>query len=147
MLAGMDEPIPDLLPPDEMPPITDQATLQRTWRALMGPLGFADRQLWVLFIDDAGGVRAVTPIHEVPRRLVDEEAERLCRMLGHLEDGLSFAFLYARPGPRGRTGDDMSWARGLDRAGRRLGTRAWPVHLANDRELTVVAPDDLADAG
>ncbi|HEY1117108.1 MAG TPA: hypothetical protein VGE43_05355, partial [Acidimicrobiales bacterium] len=42
---------PPLLPPEQMPDIVDQVTLDHTWRALMGGLGFAEPQLWALFID------------------------------------------------------------------------------------------------
>lgn len=49
------------------------------------------------------------------------------------------AFLYCRPGPAGWLIGDRHWAAGL--AG--LFPGGWPVHLANDHELRVVAPDDL----
>jgi hypothetical protein len=152
MLSGMtgfpdDDDVPELLPPDEMPPITDQMTLHRTWRALMGPLGFARRQLWVMHVGDDDRPLGVVQIDEVPAELDPEHAEMVVSMLREAAGDVTFAFLFARPGRSPRTAADLSWAVGLTRACRAAGVRAWPVHLANDRELTVVAPDDLADAG
>jgi hypothetical protein len=153
MLAGMDddtpEDIPELLPPDEMPPITDQLTLHRTWRALMGPLGFARRQLWVMHVGADDRPLGVVQVDDVPAHLDPEHAELVVRTMAEATgagEEVSFAFLLARPGRASRTTADLSWARGLTRACRAVGLRAWPVHLANDREIAVVAPDDLADA-
>ena len=131
--------IPPLLPPEQMPPIDDQATLERTWRALMGRLGFAEPQLWALFVAGAQPLHAAeivgVPLH--PQR---EELESLRELVEHAHDhGLSCAFLYARPGGPARTEGDLVWARGLGTLDDR-----WPVHLANDVELRVAAPDDLA---
>jgi hypothetical protein len=143
----MDDEIPPLLPPDEMASVTDQATLHHTWRALMGPLGFADRQLWVLFLSADGRPLGVTPVHDVPPRLDADEADLLMALLGEAGDDMSVAFLYARPGRGPRTADDLTWASGLVRACRAAGVPTWPVHLADDRQLSVVGPDDLEDAG
>jgi hypothetical protein len=137
--------IPPLLPPDQMPSITDQAALYRTWRALMGPLGFSRRQLWVLAID-GDRPRGVTQVDEVPARLDDDMAVELLSLFAEVAPGASLAFLYARPGLGPRTADDLSWGAALSRATRTVPVRVWPVHLADDRAITVVAPDDLADA-
>jgi hypothetical protein len=140
--------IPPLLPPDQMPPVTDQLTLHRTWRALMGELGFSHRQLWVLHLDPGGKPLGVVQIDDVPARLDAAHAELLVRALGEAAGAdVGLAFLVARPGRAPRSADDLTWATGLARACHRAGARCWPVHLANDREITVVAPDDLADAG
>jgi hypothetical protein len=155
MLARMtdtphDEPdeIPPLLPPDQMPPVTDQLALHRTWRALMGELGFAGPQLWVLHLGGDGRPLGVVQIDDVPARLDAAHADLLVRALGRAAgDGVALAFLFARPGRAARTPEDLTWATGLARACRTAGVRSWPVHLANDREITVVAPEDLADAG
>jgi hypothetical protein len=147
MLARMDEDIPPLLPPEQMPPIKDQATLHHTWRALMGELGFAGPQLWVFFVDDHGRPGDVVTIKDVPARLAAPDAEQLIPLLREVGEGRAVAFLYARPGRGGRTADDLTWARQLTRTCRKAGLRVWPVHLATDREITVVAPDDLDLAG
>ena len=51
--------IPPLLSPDQMPPIRSQDDLHRHWRALMGPLGFSGRQLWLNVL---GADRRPTPV-------------------------------------------------------------------------------------
>lgn len=131
---------PPLLPADEMPPIVDQASLEHTWRALMGELGFADPQLWMLFVQDRR-VRNLGKIEDVPADPSPDQTQAVLRLLGHLSADPTFcAFLYARPGQAGLTPGDLAWARGLTRPG------GWPVHVANDVELKVVSPDDLAAA-
>lgn len=143
--SGPDD-IPPLLSPEQMPPITDQAGLHLTWRALMGPLGFSRRQLWVLTID-GDRPRGVTQIDEVPARLSDDMAVELLSLFAEVAPGASLAFLYARPGVGQRTDDDLSWGAAVARAAHRVPVTVWPVHLADDRSITVVAPDDLLDAG
>lgn len=140
----MTDEIPKLLPPDQMPPIEDQAGLEHHWRAMMGELGFAAPQLWVLFIDPHGIVAGALQVKEMPQTCTDEDIAALRDLHEHLP-GFTHAFLFARPGQRARTDGDMCWARGLARLTHELGG-TWPVHLANDFELTVVAPDDLAAA-
>ena len=61
----MTDEIPKLLPPDQMPPIEDQAGLEHHWRAMMGELGFAAPQLWVLFIDPHGIVAGALAIFQM----------------------------------------------------------------------------------
>jgi hypothetical protein len=68
-------------------------------------------------------------------------------VLDHLRDffdGGAVALLYTRPGRRPMNDDDRSWARSLTRAARQVEIPLWPVHFANDEELLVFAPDDLA---
>jgi hypothetical protein len=136
--------IPELLPPDEMPAIVDQCSLEDVWRRLMGKLGFGDPQLWILLLNEVGGIEVIVPVHDAPLAWDAETGAGLRHVLEHV--GVhSFAFLFARPGGRLRTPDDLAWARALAGICRDLGS-PWPVHLANDFELTVVAPDDLAQA-
>jgi hypothetical protein len=138
--------IPPLLPPDQMPPVTDQATLHRTWRALMGKLGFASRQIWVLFLDEGGQPLHATTVERVPRRAWPADVLQLARVFASVDPHAAPAFLYARPGSGPRTEEDLAWGRALATASRDAGIGRWPVHLANGDEITVVAPDDLAEA-
>lgn len=134
--------IPPLLPPDQMPPITDQASLEHTWRALMGELGFSKPQLWLFFIaGDRPG--PVLNVEDVPLHPSQEEIDGLERLLADVvADDRTCAFLYARPGGSGRTPGDLAWARALAA----VPGATWPVHLANNVELRVAAPDDLAES-
>ena len=119
------------------------------WRSLMGPLGFGQRLLWLQLLDaDGRCTPLLLTIEELPL-LPDEECfDQLVGFVRHLVElevpGGSVAFLLSRPGRAGLSAGDLRWARGLTDAARRLGVRAWPVHLANDHELRVVTDDDLA---
>jgi hypothetical protein len=53
-------------------------------------------------------------------------------------------FLLTRPGRAEITAGERRWAQALADVVRRAGLRPWPVHRANDHELVVIAPDDLA---
>lgn len=141
-MTSDDPDTPRLRPPHLMPPITDQAALEGTWRALMGELGFAVPQLWLLFIDGAQP-RHVVHVEDVPLFPGERDLEQVRGLLGLVVgETRSCAVLYARPGGTRRTPGDLAWARGLSGIG-----GPWPVHLANDNELRVAAPDDLAAAG
>lgn len=139
MVVGMkSDEIPPLLPPDQMPRITDQEALERTWRALMGKLGFSEPQLWIMFLIDDHAAHLVE-VRELPAVPDPEFLQNLGEMVCHLVDETQCAFLYCRPGPRGATQSDRAWGSGLSG----VFSGGWPVHLANDQDLRVVAPDDL----
>jgi hypothetical protein len=122
--------------------IPDQATLERAWRQLMDPLGFRTPQLWLLFLQGFRPRQLLRTSH-VPLDPVCADLDRIGVLLERvLMRGESCAFLYARPGPAGQTERDLAWARGLTRI-----STGWPVHLANDDEVRVAAPDDLLLSG
>jgi hypothetical protein len=134
--------IPPRLSPDEMPPLIDQASVEFAWRSLIGSAGFTSPELWLLFVD---GDRALhlLQVEDVPLRPSPGECANIAQLLDQLlDERRSCAFLYARPGGRDRTPGDLAWARALASISDR-----WPVHLANDVEVRVAAPDDLAAAG
>ena len=145
----MNEHIPPLRRPEDMSPIRSEIDLHQHWRALMGPLGFSQPALWVQFLsidDRADGM--ITHIEELPDDPEDLLLDNLMWICGEMLDsglpGGRVAFLYSRPGSRLVTEDDRSWARGLMSAARKAGVPCEPIHLANDEELRVFAPDDLA---
>jgi hypothetical protein len=138
--------IPPLTRPEDMPPIRSQADLQRTWRSLMGPLGFAGRSLWLLVLDEH---RRPTPVvlqvEELPPRPDPEVQSALVSVVSSVvEDAGQVAFLLARPGDDGLTEEDGAWATMLQEVARQAGAPVWAVHRANDRALLAIAPDDLA---
>ncbi|MGI8675667.1 MAG: hypothetical protein ACR2JT_01895 [Nocardioidaceae bacterium] len=143
-----DDDIPPLRRPEDMRPVRSQADLWRYWRALMGPLGFSERLLWLQFLEPDGRVTpSLTQITELPRvpdaRLVDNLmmlCHRVCR--DNLEGG-SVAVLLSRPGPAGITADERIWAQRLTDAAVLAEVPLWPVHVANDQVLVVIPPDDL----
>jgi len=145
----MNDEIPRLLPPEQMPPVRSQYDLCLRWRAMMGPLGFSERLLWLSFLT---AERTMSPhliqIADIP---VDPEPEMLdsltwicnqtCRDPGLA--GGSLAVLLSRPGTAAITDSDRVWARGLTLAAQRGRLRMEPVHLATDERVCVFAPDDL----
>ncbi len=144
----MDDDIPPLLPVHEMPPVRTQHHLYLHWRALMGPLGFSERLVWVSLLDDGGFQTPVlTQIADLPAHPDDEMLARLMGAFSevlhtHAEGG-SVALLLSRPGRAPMTESDRAWARGLMSAAERAGVPMRPIHLANDEELRVFADDDL----
>jgi hypothetical protein len=143
----MDNDIPPLRRPEDMPPIRSQADLHQLWRALVGELGFSSPQLWLVILDaDDLCTPVIQHIVEVP----DLPASRMlngllgmCRsVVEEVVTGGSVAFLRARPGPAGITASDRAWAAGLLTAARELGVACRPVHLANDHEIRAFTPDD-----
>ena len=140
--------IPPLRPIDDMLPIKTQDDLCQLWRSLMGPLGFGRHRLWIVTMGADG--------HVLPGLIqVDEcpiEPDRV--VLGHLMERLlelfdedpwrhSVAFLWSRPGSSATNPSDRAWAHAIREAVDRALIPAWPVHLANDFDLRVFAPDEL----
>ncbi len=139
--------IPPLRRPEASPPIRSQADLHQHWRALMGELGFAAPQLWMVLLDADGGcspvVQKIDEIPHLPEPEVLANLMTVCRgLLDRVLPGGSVAFLMARPGPAGLTASDRAWAGGLAAAARERGVECRPVHLANDQEIRAFTPDD-----
>ena len=146
----MDDDIPPMTSPDDLPPVRTQEDLHRLWRMLMGPLGFGGRSLWVHLLDDEGvSTPLILQIEDLPSLPDLQMRVRLQHVLRHLvqDEGGSIAFLLTEPGRSGITSGQRQWAQALAEIVRRLGLRPWPVHRANDEELVVVAPDNLAATG
>lgn len=131
-------------PAGDVPPVRTPADLDRLWRRLMGDLGFAAPQIWTLLLRDGRLIRPIT-LDQVPVTPTSDAAQRLGHVVEAVQgldaEPLECAFLFARPGPAERTPSDLAWARLL------AVHSPWPVHLANDHVLTVVAADDLAPSG
>ena len=69
---------------------------------------------------------------------------RFCsRALQEVAAGTRVGILYARPGGRSPRTTDLAWARSITEAAARHAVPIFPVHVANDEELTVVSPDEL----
>jgi hypothetical protein len=118
---------------------------------LMGELGFSAHSLWLNVLDETSRPTPVLlEIDDIPSIPDDEHLDRLVEMCRHfMPEGATRAtvvFLLVRPGPPGITPQQRAWARGLLAAVARAGLDAWPVHCANDVELTVCAPDDLVSS-
>ena len=142
-----DEDIPPLRRPQDMPPVRSQADLWRHWRALMGPLGFSERLLWMQFFGPNGRMTPVlsqiTDLPHVPDAELVNNLLMICRRLCDDLAGGSVAMLLSRPGPAGITAEERLWARVLTESATAAKVALWPVHVANDHELVVVPPDEL----
>ena len=144
----MDDDIPPLTHPDKTPPVRTQEDLHRLWRSLMGPLGFGRRSVWLLVLDEDGQpTGALLQIEDLPLFPDAEQSASFtdfCRDLIDEVGAGQIAFLLTRPGRAGITEGEQRWGEALQDVLRRAGLPVWPVHRANDHELVVIAPDDLA---
>ncbi|SBS75961.1 conserved hypothetical protein [uncultured Mycobacterium sp.] len=133
----------DLLPIPPMETATDPigspADLRERWRALMGPLGFGERLLWIGFVGpDRRMHKALTqmPIGRLPDRSVIEELlAGLVTVVQESAPGSTLAVLLTRPGSDGISAEDRRWSKVLTDAARTSGAPLEPLFRANDREL------------
>ena len=147
----MDDDIPPLLPIHEVPPLRTQADLHQQWRAMMGPLGFGGRRLWVLFLepDDRPTelLLQIDDVAEEPREGETDSLLDLCREVRNQHDLGRVAVLLSRPGGRTLRPGDRRWGRALLASARALGVPLAPVHLANDEAVVPLTGDDLLATG
>jgi hypothetical protein len=147
----MDDDIPPLLPIHEVPPLRTQADLHRQWRAMMGPLGFRGRRLWLLFLapDDRPTqlLLQIDDVPENPRAGDTVSLLRLCREVRHEHDLGRLAVLLSRPGEGTVRPSDRRWGRALLDAGRRFDVPLTPIHLATDDAVLPLTGDDLLAVG
>ncbi|MGV9672901.1 MULTISPECIES: hypothetical protein [unclassified Gordonia (in: high G+C Gram-positive bacteria)] len=135
--------LPDALPDaDPIPPIDtadlpfhDADELRQRWRALMGPLGFGEPMLWLLFVErDSHLIKAINKL-PLPTTPDPELIDLLMHRFGEtLENtiGMSVACLLSRPGADGITPRDRGWAILLTECAARHGVRLQPLFRAND---------------
>ena len=129
-------------------PIHSTADMGQRWRAVMGPLGFSDRLLWIGFVKlDRRMVKALSqvPLGPRPRRpIVASTMTALLKVLDGLKDGTSVALLLTRPG-RGPISDaDRQWSTLLTEVAKELGVPIEPVFRANDESLVLVEQEMTA---
>jgi hypothetical protein len=141
----------DELVPENLPAVRTQSDLDALWRTLMGPLGFGYPRLYVVFIPPDGRciphITEVGDLPDLPDSLMIRNLLGICATLldRTLPMGSRVAFLHARPGRRGISPADRAWGAALLAAADDAFVPVWPVHLANDHELRVLTPDDLAE--
>ena len=127
--------------------ITTDADLYRFWVALMGPLGFTKRTLWLAVFDQDGRpIPIINPVEDIPlepSRFLPQWAT-FSRAVGEATEAHSAAVLFSRPGPGPMTARDRRWARAIA-ASHDGPARLWPTHFANDQHLLAFAPDDLVE--
>ena len=126
-------------------PIHSVADMGQRWRALMGPLGFSERLLWIGFVGpDRCMIKALSqvPLGPRPRRpIVASTMTALADVLNGLKDDTTVALLLTRPG-RGSISDvDQRWAALLTDVAAELDIPIEPVFRANDESLVLVEPE------
>jgi hypothetical protein len=125
-------------------PIHSTADMGQRWRAVMGPLGFGERLLWIGFVGpDRRMIKALSqmPLPPRPRRpIVVSIMTALLDVLVGLKEDTTVALLLTRPG-RGLISDaDRRWAALLADVAAALGVPIEPVFRANDEALVQVEP-------
>lgn len=141
------DPIPDI--DTFTDPFSTTEELRQRWRAMMGPLGFAEYRLWVGFASDGALIKQITylVLEGPPDPCVcDVFVSRLASAMDEAPD-LKVAFMLSRPGSGGISPHDIGWARLLADSARFIGLPLLPIHRANDEDLvTLPVHVDAADA-
>lgn len=138
--------IPPLRSPDQTPPIRTAADLYRHWYSMMGPLGFADRSLWILLLEpDGRPLPVLSRMEQLPglpqrrplRNLITTMERVVAEQIG---DCGRIAMLLSRPGHSQLTTSDQAWAEGLGREVARSTLSLMPFYIATDE---AIVPFDL----
>lgn len=120
-------------------PIHSPADMCERWRALMGPLGFGERLLWLGFVGaDRRMHKALSqlPVDAEPDRgLVLDLLAALSNLLADFDEPTTIAMLLTRPGRDGAGPSDRRWAQALTETARRAGVPIEPIFLATDRAV------------
>jgi hypothetical protein len=132
------------IPPAETAtdPVHSTADMGQRWRAVMGPLGFSEKLLWIGFVgSDRRMVKALSQVTLGGRprpRLADSVMSGVSDALAGFRSGTTVALLLTRPG-RGPISDaDRTWSELLTAAAARFGVPLEPIFRANDQNLVLV---------
>jgi hypothetical protein len=127
-------------------PVHSPADLRQRWRALMGPLGFGQRLLWLGFIGlDRRMYKTMSqiPMPAFPRRdFVDDVLVRLHWILYRFEPGTTPALLISRPGVGGVSDLDRQWQALLTEVAAERNVALEPIFRANDESIVQIIPAD-----
>ena len=123
-------------------PVYSAEDLRQRWRALIGPLGFEERQLWFGLI---GPDRCFTqklsqvPIRPRPRgRILWNLMSALRTLLDDLEPGTTVTLLLSGPGRGPISSIDLMWSKSLTDMAERFAVPLEPIFRANDDSLALV---------
>jgi hypothetical protein len=126
--------------------VRNTAELTELWQDMMGPGGFDQRSLWLVFLNQDGQMSPlVMPIDDIPTEPDAEMLTNLATIVERLADEAGFAttaLLLSRPGSAHMTTSDRAWARAVGAAFGRHRC-PWPIHLATRGTVRIFAPDDL----
>lgn len=123
-------------------PIHSVSDMGQRWRALMGPLGFGERLLWVGFVGpDRCMVKALSQLRLGPRPKRAQVAGMMVALpdlLKEFKPGTTVALLLSRPGKGPISDADREWAALLTELAEAHGVPIEPVFRANDESLVQV---------
>jgi hypothetical protein len=125
-------------------PVHSASDLRERWRALMGPLGFGQRLLWIGFIGpDRRLVKALSQLAVNPRpraRILKNLMSALRTRLDDMAPGTTVALLLTGPGQGPVSPADRLWSKSLTDMAGRFAVPLEPVFRANDESLLRVDP-------
>lgn len=131
--------------PDQTPPLGTIEAIRRHWLALLAPLGFGDRCLWLLPLFPDGRPVGILPrVDGLPLLPEARTAAAIAGMLSPLEEvnpGGSTPMLLSRPGPVAATVSDTAWVDALHRACGPADPR-WPIFIAGDDDIVALPADN-----
>ncbi len=141
MIRGMtdDELLP--IPPVESAtdPVYSASDLRQRWRALMGPLGFGERLLWLSFLGpDRRLIKALSHVPVGPRpqsRILKNLMSSLRMVLDGMAPGTTVALLLTGPGRGPISPADRLWSKSLADMARHFVIPIEPIFRANDEGL------------
>lgn len=141
----------DLLPIPPIETATDAvhsaADMRQRWRALMGPLGFGQRLLWVGFVGpDRCMIKAISQVplgSRASEGLADSVMTGARDVLSDFRGGTTVALLLTRPGIGPISHLDRQWSTLLTEAANECGVPLEPIFRANDETLVLVEPSAL----
>ncbi len=134
----------DLLPAIESAtdPVYSALDLRQRWRALMGPLGFGERLLWLGFLGpDRRLIKALSQVPIRPRpqaRIIKNIMSSLRSVLDGMAPGTTVAMLLTGPGCGPVSPADQLWSKSLTDMARQFAVPLEPIFRANDESLMQV---------
>lgn len=136
------EPIPPIETATD--PVSSAADMRQRWRALLGPLGFGQKLLWVGFLGpDRCMVKTMTQMPIGPRpqaKVLKNLMSALRTLLDGLGPGSSVALLLTGPGRGPVSSTDRVWCKSLVSMAERFTVPLEPIFRANDESLQQVGP-------
>jgi hypothetical protein len=141
MIPRMSRHEPSPVPPTETAtdPVCSASDLRERWRALMGPLGFGERLLWVGFLGPdrrLAKMLSQVPIGPRPRALILKSVMSALRtLLDDMASGTTVALLLTGPGHGPVSPADRLWAKLLTEKAEECAVPLEPIFRANDESL------------
>ncbi len=132
-------------------PIHSASDLRERWRALMGPLGFGEKLLWIGFIGpDRRLYKTMSQLPIGPRpksRVSTGLMSALRSVVDGMPPGCTVALLMTGPGRGAIPAGDRLWAKSLSEAAAGLDVPLETIFRANDESLLPIEPAPVERAG